>query len=116
MKAAPGWFWIPTAQSMGNLITYLMEPETDDNLITWNFADHILQETPATVEDAAAAMLGGRDMSELTEEQREQVMTRAQEMMERRQQVPMMRVMTHQDLPVLRVAPVGDGPGNRFYR
>jgi hypothetical protein len=116
VEAGPGWFWIPTAQSMGNLITYLMEPETDDNLITWNFADHILQETPASVDEAAAAMLGGRSMSELTAEQREQVMERAQEMMDRRQQVPMMRVMTHQDLPVIRVAPVHGGPGNRFYR
>ncbi len=91
VEAAPGWFWIPTAQSMGNLITYLMEPETDDNLITWNFADHILQETPASVDEAAAGMLGGIELSELSEEQREQVMTRAREMMERRQQVPMMR-------------------------
>jgi hypothetical protein len=116
VEAVPGWFWIPTSQSMGNLITYLMEPESDDNLITWNFADHILQETPASAEEAASAMLGGRSMAELTEEQRAQVMERAQEMMERRQQVPMMRVMTHQGLPVMRVAPVGDGPGNRFYR
>ena len=116
VEAVPGWFWIPTSQSMGNLITYLMEPETDDNLITWNFADHILQETPSSAEEAASAMLGGRALTELTDEQQAQVMERAQAMMERRQPVPMMRVMTHQDLPVMRVSKVGDGMGNRFYR
>ena len=44
LEVVPGWFWIPTAQSRGNLITYMFEPETDDNLITWGWADHILQE------------------------------------------------------------------------
>ena len=116
VDAEPGWFWVPTAQSMGRLITYLMEPETDDNLITWGFTDHILQETPESAEAAAAGMLGGRDMSELTEEQREQVMERAQQMMERRQQVPMIRVPGHQKLPVVRLAPGDYIPGNRFYR
>jgi dipeptidyl-peptidase 4 len=44
LEVVPGWFWIPTAQSRGNLITYIFEPETDDNLITWGWTDHILQE------------------------------------------------------------------------
>jgi len=45
LDVVPGWFWIPTAQSRGNLITYLFEPESDDNLITWGWADHMLQVT-----------------------------------------------------------------------
>ncbi|NNF27890.1 MAG: hypothetical protein HKN73_11765, partial [Gemmatimonadetes bacterium] len=44
VEAVEGWFWVPTAQSMGNLIGYLMEPETDDNLITWGWTDHVLEE------------------------------------------------------------------------
>ncbi len=47
LEVVPGWFWVPTAQSRGNLITYIFEPETDDNLITWGWADHILQEGQA---------------------------------------------------------------------
>ena len=47
VEVVPGWFWIPTAQSRGNLITYLFEPETDDNLITWGWADHMLEVTDA---------------------------------------------------------------------
>ncbi len=38
-----GAFYISTAQSRANLISYLLEPETDDNLITWGYADHLLQ-------------------------------------------------------------------------
>ncbi|MEX2609182.1 MAG: M14 family zinc carboxypeptidase [Gemmatimonadota bacterium] len=86
LEVGEGWFWIPTSQSMGNLISYLMEPETDDNLITWGWTDHLLRETPESADEA------------------------------RRQRVPMMRVMTHQDLPVLRVQPFHDYQRNRFYR
>jgi dipeptidyl-peptidase 4 len=116
VDAVPGWFWIPTAQSMGNLITYIMEPETDDNVITWGWVDHILQETPESADEVVAGMLGGRTMAELSEQQREQITNRAQEIMARRQQVPMMRVMSHQNLPVLRVQPFNQYQRNRFFR
>lgn len=43
VDVVPGWFWIPSAQSRANLINYIFEPETDDNLITWGWTDHILQ-------------------------------------------------------------------------
>lgn len=116
VEAVEGWLWIPTAQSMGRLITYLMEPESDDNLITWGWADHVLQETPESVEEVIAGMLGGGSLADLTPEQQEQVRGRAEQMMNRRQQVPMMRVMTHQDLPVVRVAPFNQYQRNRYFR
>ncbi len=111
-----GWFWIPTAQSMGNLITYLMEPETDDNLITWNWTDHILEESPASREAVLEQMLGGRSLSELDAEQRERIEERATQIFERRQRVPMMRVLEHQRMSVLRVWPFNGFQRNRFYR
>src|SRR5690606_37999363 len=40
-----GWYYVSTAQSKGNLISYLLEPETDDNLITWNYTDNVLRVT-----------------------------------------------------------------------
>jgi hypothetical protein len=89
LDVVEGWFWIPTAQSMGNLITYLMEPETDDNLITWGWTDHILEEIPESDEE---------------EEEDE------------RQRVPMMRVTSHQDMSVLRVQPFNTYQRNRFFR
>ena len=111
-----GWFWIPTAQSMGNLITYLMEPETDDNLITWGWTDHILEETPDSEAAVIASMLGGRSMSELDAEQQAQVRERAAEIMSELQRVPMMRVMDHQNMSVLRVRPFNGFQRNRFFR
>ncbi|MEX2471687.1 MAG: hypothetical protein WEA34_05875, partial [Gemmatimonadota bacterium] len=117
VDAVEGWFWIPTAQSRGNLITYLMEPETDDNLITWGWTDHVLQETPASVEEVISGMLSdGQSLSDLDAERRQQVMQRAENTMSRRQLVPMMRVMSHVNLPVLRVQQYNEYQRNRFFR
>ena len=57
LVAEEGWFWIPTAQSMGNLISYIMEPETDDNLITWGYTDHLLVENQNTTERQTVPMM-----------------------------------------------------------
>jgi hypothetical protein len=84
VDAVPGWFWIPSAQSRANLISYIFEPETDDNLITWGWADHILQTTET----------GGDEL----------------------QQVPMIRVMEHQPLPVVEVQPFNLYQRNCFFR
>ncbi|MEK9507501.1 M14 family zinc carboxypeptidase [Gemmatimonadota bacterium Y43] len=116
IEAVEGWFWIPTAQSRGNLITYLFEPETDDNLITWGWTDHILQVTPQSVEEALSDMLEGAELSSFTEQQQAGMQQRAQQMMSRRQQIPMIRVMEQPDLPVMRVAPFNGYERNRFYR
>jgi hypothetical protein len=116
LDVAAGWFWIPTAQSMGKLITYLMEPETDDNLITWGWTDHILEETPESVDDVIAGMLGGRSMSQIEEEEQDRIRERAAEVMAERQRVPMMRVPTHQNMSVLRVTHFNGFQRNRFYR
>ncbi len=116
VEVAAGWYWIPTAQSRANLISYLMEPETDDNLITWGWADHVLQVRPATVEEAMAEFLGGRDPSSIPEGQRRQVEARFERQLAEGQRVPMMRVTSHQPLPVVRVAPFNEYQRNRYFR
>jgi hypothetical protein len=115
LEVVEGWFWIPTAQSRANLISYLMEPETDDNLITWGWADHVLEVTPESVDEVLAAFLGDRDPSTIPADQMARMRERAQEAFEERQRVPMMRVMTHQPLPVIRVEPFHEVQRNRFY-
>lgn len=84
LEVTDGWFWIPTAQSRANLISYLLEPETDDNLITWGWTDHVLRVT--------------------------------EEGFDRRQRIPMMRVTSHQRLPVARLQPFNQFQRNRFFR
>jgi predicted deacylase len=116
LEVMEGWFWIPTAQSMGNLITYIMEPETDDNLITWGWTDHVLEESPESEQAVLESMLGNRALEDLDPEQRAQMEERAAEIMSERQRVPMMRVTTHQTLSVLRVQPFNRYQRNRFFR
>jgi hypothetical protein len=38
-----GSFFVPAGQPKSNLICYIMEPETNDNLITWGFLDTYLE-------------------------------------------------------------------------
>lgn len=93
-----GSYYVSTAQSRGNLIAYLMEPETDDNLITWGYADHLLRVTPpvASGGEAGAATFGQRAP--------------------RAQRVPMMRVVTPHSLPLLEVVPFNTVDRNRYYQ
>jgi hypothetical protein len=88
LDVVPGWFWIPTAQSRGNLISYLLEPETDDNLITWGWADHIVQVTEEDPDQDA----------------------------EDRQRIPMIRVTRHQPLSAVEVQPFNLYQRNRYFR
>jgi len=67
------------------------------------------------VEEAMAAAMGGRDPATLPQEQVERMRTRIAEQLAEGQRVPMMRVMTHQALPVMRVQPFNRYQRNRYY-
>jgi hypothetical protein len=41
--AEPGWFYVSTAQRLGVLAAYLLEPATEDGYLTWNFLDRALR-------------------------------------------------------------------------
>ena len=116
LDVVPGWFWIPTAQSRANLISYLLEPETDDNLITWGWADHVLEVRPETVEEALEAFAASMDtdLASIPAAQLERVRGRIEQQIAEGQRVPMMRVMTHQSLPVMRVKAATDIGRNEF--
>lgn len=44
---------------MSNFISYIMEPQTDGNLITWGYLDNVLQETPSEEEIQRRLASGG---------------------------------------------------------
>ncbi len=46
-KFAKGDFVVDLAQPLGNLAFYLLEPESDDGLVTWNFFDEYLEKQGA---------------------------------------------------------------------
>jgi hypothetical protein len=109
-----GWFYVSTAQAKGNLISYIMEPESDDNLITWGYTDNVLRVTPASVEEAMEGMLGDNDITSLTPEQRAQMQQRAEAQMKQRQRVPMMRVVKEQPKKLLEVTRYTDLNRTRY--
>ena len=41
--AQAGWSFVPTAQRLGVLASYLLEPTSEDGLVTWNFLDRDLR-------------------------------------------------------------------------
>jgi hypothetical protein len=43
VTAAPGWYLINTDQPLGLLAAYLLEPASEDGLVTWNFFDRNLR-------------------------------------------------------------------------
>jgi hypothetical protein len=116
VKVPAGWYFVSMAQSKGNLIAYLLEPETNDNLITWNYTDNVLRVTPNSLEDAISGLLGDNDLSSLTEAQRTQLETRARAMMNQRQRVPMMRLVTMQPMPLLEVTSFNQSNRTRYWQ
>ena len=103
MLVPVGSYYISTAQSMGNLIAYLMEPETDDNLITWGWADHLLQVTGTP--DAPGDDQAGAAGSDAGSEQQQQA-----------PRVPMMRVVRQQPMSLMQVVPFNDFNRTRYYQ
>ncbi|NNG16235.1 MAG: M14 family metallopeptidase [Gemmatimonadales bacterium] len=43
-QAAPGWFFVPTAQRLGVLAAYLLEPASVDGVAAWNLLDRDLRQ------------------------------------------------------------------------
>jgi dipeptidyl-peptidase 4 len=115
IQVPAGWYWIPTAQTRANLITELMEPETSDNLVTWGWANHLLQVTPENVEAAEANLLQAVEGAALSDAQRAQLQARARQEMDRKQRLPMMRVVAPQAMPVMRVTPYNNHDRNRYF-
>jgi hypothetical protein len=103
IQVPAGWFYVSTAQSKGNLISYMLEPETDDNLITWGYTDNVLRVTPQSVEEAMSDLLGDNDITSLSPEQRAQLEQRAAAAMKQRQRIPMLRVVKEQPKKLIEV-------------
>jgi hypothetical protein len=43
-RVKAGTFLVPTAQPLGSLAVYLLEPQSSDGLATWNFFDEVIKE------------------------------------------------------------------------
>ncbi|MFH1764200.1 MAG: hypothetical protein ABIF09_08420, partial [Gemmatimonadota bacterium] len=97
-----GSFFIPTGQASSNLISYLFEPVTNDNLVTWGYLDNVVQVTPSP--GAERAQQGDMEelMSGMSPEERAQMAARMERQAQQASQgrpIPMYRVMKKTEIP-----------------
>ncbi|MFC1557058.1 M14 family zinc carboxypeptidase [candidate division KSB1 bacterium] len=59
MEFPSGSFFIPSGQPKSNFISYILEPETNDNLLTWSHLDNYVQARPQR-DETEMADRGGR--------------------------------------------------------
>jgi hypothetical protein len=114
-----GSFFVPSGQPMSNFISYILEPETNDNLVTWGFLDNSLRVTPSQEElDAQRAQLEER-LAGLSEAERRQFGARLERQLEQLtagQQVPIYRLMKKANLKGELVQPFNAYEANRYIR
>ncbi len=111
-----GTFFVPSGQPRSNLISYLFEPETDDNLITWGYLDNLLRRTPSQADLEAQRAAAMEEAGEMTAKQRQQMMARLDRQAQQQQRVPLYRVMKKTALPGILVQPFNGYERNRFIR
>jgi hypothetical protein len=114
-----GSFFIPSGQPMSNFISYIFEPETNDNLITWGFLDNVLRTTPTEAEIAAQRAQMEAMMARMSEEERAQFGARIERQMQqgsRPQEIPMYRVMKKTEIPGVLVQPFNQYERNRYIK
>lgn len=114
-----GSFFIPTGQATSNLISYLLEPVTNDNLVTWGYLDNLVQVTPSREEmEAQRAEIEAR-LASLSEEERAQVGSRLERQLEQASQgrpIPIYRVMRNTEIPGVLVTPFNQYEPRRYVR
>ena len=88
-----GSFFVPSGQPLSNFISYILEPETDDNLVTWGYLDNVLRETG---DEGGQGGRGGRGPQT--------------------QRVPIYRLMHKADLAGELVQPFNQYERNRYIR
>ncbi len=97
-----GSFFIPSGQASSNLISYLLEPVTNDNLVTWGYLDNVVQVTPSQEERAAQAAEIEARLSAMSAEERTQMGARLERQLEQASQgraIPIYRVMKKTEIP-----------------
>ncbi len=104
-----GSFFIPSGQPLSNFISYLLEPETNDNLVTWGYLDNILRVTPSPVEQAA------QNRAQMTPQQRQRFQGRGGRR-GRLQRVPIYRVMNKTSFASVLAQPYNRYEPNRYIR
>jgi hypothetical protein len=119
MAVPAGSFFIPSGQPMSNFISYIFEPETNDNLITWGYLDNVLRVTPSEEEIAAELAELEERLTRMSPEERAERGTRVEREIEELtagQEIPMYRVMKKVEIPGVLVQDFNQFERNRYLR
>ncbi|MGD8330668.1 MAG: DUF2817 domain-containing protein [Acidobacteriota bacterium] len=114
-----GTFFVPSGQPLSNLISYLLEPETNDNLVTWGYLDNVLRQTPSAAEQEAQRQAMEERLAQMTPEQRAQAGGRGGRGFgggPATQRVPIYRLMHRTDLGGELVRPFNEYDPSRYIR
>lgn len=119
-----GTFFVPSGQPMSNFISYVLEPETNDNLVTWGYLDNVLRVTPSAAQQEAQRRAQEERLAQMTPEQRRQFQGggrggrggRGSGGDSRPQRVPIYRLMKKTDLAGVLVQPFNEYQKNRYIR
>ncbi len=119
VKFPPGSFFIPTGQQKSNFICYIMEPETNDNLITWGYLDNFLSVTTGQleqlIEQEAQFKERMKDMSQEEKDRMEQRLTRQRDRITN-QPIPIYRLMKKTPLKGVLVDPFNEYEKKRYIK
>jgi len=114
-----GSFFIPSGQASSNLISYLLEPVTNDNLVTWGFLDNVVQVTPSQEEAAARRAELEARLAGMSAEERAQMGARMERQLQQAGQgraIPIYRVMKKAEIPGVLVTPFNQYEARRYIR
>ncbi|MFC1660491.1 DUF2817 domain-containing protein [Gemmatimonadota bacterium] len=114
-----GSFFVPSGQPMSNFISYIMEPETNDNLITWGYLDNVLRVTPTQEEVAAQRAQLEERLAGMTAQERQQMGARMEAQLRqltRGQEIPIYRLMKKTHLPGVLVRAFNEYEARRYIR
>lgn len=114
-----GSFFIPSGQPMSNFISYIFEPTTNDNLITWGYLDNVLRVTPSQEEIAEQVAEMEERLAGLSEEDRANYGPRIERQIQNLtspQEIPIYRVMKKTDIPGVLVERFNKYERNRYIR
>ena len=114
-----GSFFIPAGQQKSNFICYILEPETDDNLITWGYLDDFIFVTAGQLEQLEQQEKQFKErMKDMSKEEIERMQQRFIRQRDRltNQSIPIYRLMKKTPLKGVLVEPYNTYEKNRYIK
>ncbi len=119
IKLPAGSFFIPSGQQKSNFICYILEPDTNDNLITWGYLDNFLSVTTNQLEQLKEQEKQFKEqMKDMSQEEKDRMQQRLQRQRDRitNQPIPIYRLMKKTPLKGVIVKPYNEYEKNRYIK